>query len=133
MVGINLLPFTPASAYLGADPAYLKSIFALLPAEEQHYREHGVLPPYPPPADIWQDALAEGLALADPDAALARWNPAGSVEAGETRSHTLYAVFRDPSGVRTHLAYNARDQALTVAFSDGTRLAVAPHSLARAH
>jgi endoglucanase Acf2 len=151
--GINMLPFTPASTYLGADPAYLRSIYALLPAEEKHYRDHGNIPSNPPPADIWQDALASGLALADADAALARWNKQGSVESGETRSRTLfwmlslkelgppdfavtadtplYAVFSRQDGVRTYLAYNARDTPLTVTFSTGKVLAVPPRSLAR--
>lgn len=155
MLGINLLPFTPASTYLGADPDYLRSLFARLPAEEQHYRLHGKIPADPPPPDIWQDSLAEGLALADPDAALARWNEHGSVESGETRAHTLYwllslkemgqpdfsvsadtalyAVFRDPRAVRTYLAYNARDTPRTVTFSTGKVLEVPPHALARAH
>jgi endoglucanase Acf2 len=155
MYGINMLPLTPASTYLGADPAYLRSIFALLPAEERRYQRDGRRPPDPPPADVWQDALAACLALADPDAALRRWNEQGSVESGETRSHTLfwllslaemgrpdfsvtadtplYAVFKDAKGARTYLAYNARDTALRVSFSSGKVLDVAPHSLARSH
>ena len=125
------------------------------PRRRSAYRRYGKPPPDPPPPDVWQDALAEGIALADPDAALARWNPAGSVESGETRSHTLYwmlslkelgtpdfsvtadtplyAVFKGPGDARTYLAYNARDTTLRVAFSSGRVLVVAPHSLARAH
>jgi endoglucanase Acf2 len=155
MYGINMLPFTPASTYLGAEPAYLRSIFSLLPAEEKNYREHATGASDPLPADIWQDALVACLALADPAAALARWNPRGSVEGGETRSHTLYwtlslkemgapdfsvtadtalyAVFKDVKGVRTYLAYNARSAPLRVVFSTGKVLDVPPHSLARAH
>lgn len=154
MYGINMLPLTPASTYLGADPGYLRSIFAQLPAEEQHYQRDGIHPSDPLPADLWQDALAACLALADPDAALARWNEQGSVESGETRSHTLYwilslkemgapdfsvtadtplyAVFKDSKNARTYLAYNARDTARRVSFSNGKVLEVPPHSLARA-
>jgi endoglucanase Acf2 len=152
--GINMLPFTPASTYLGADPAYLRSIFATLPAEETRYRQHARIPSNSPPADIWQDALATCLALADADAALARWSKQGNVESGETRTHTLfwmlslremgtpdfsvtadtplYAVFKNAVGARTYLAYNARDAALHVTFSDGKGLDVPPHSIARA-
>lgn len=155
MYGINALPFTPASTYLGADPGYVRSVYALLPAEEKHYHDHGNIPSNPPPDDIWQDALASWLALADADAGFARWNKGGSVESGETRTRTLfwllslkemgapdlavtadtalYAVFHTPGGVRTYLAYNARDTRLTVTFSDGKTLDVAPHSVARAH
>ena len=155
MYGINALPFTPASTYLGADPAYVRSIFALLPAAEQEYRTHGNIPSNPSPADIWQDAMASHLALADPDAALARWNKQGSVESGDTRARTLfwllslkemgtpdftvsantplYSVFRNAQGVMTYLAYNARDTALRVTFSTGKVLEVAPHSLSRSH
>jgi endoglucanase Acf2 len=155
MYGINALPFTPASTYLGADPAYVRSIFALLPAAEKEYQTHGNIPSNPPPADIWQDALASHLALADADAALARWRKQGSVESGDTRSRTLfwllslkemgppdftvtadtplYSVFKTAGGTPTYLAYNARDTALHVTFSNGKTLDVAPHSLARAH
>jgi endoglucanase Acf2 len=155
MYGINALPFTPASTYLGADPAYVRAVFAVLPAEEKHYREHGNIPSNPPPSDIWQDAIASWFALADPDAALGRWNKQGSVESGETRSHTLhwilslkemgtpdfsvtadtplYAVFKNASGVRTYLAYNARDAAMHVTFSTGKVVDVAPRSLTRSH
>ncbi len=155
MYGINALPFTPASTYLGADPAYVRSVFASLPAEEKHYHEHGNIPSNPPPDDIWQDALASWLALADADAGYARWNKQGNVESGETRTRTLfwllslkemgnpdfsltadtalYSVFRTASGTRTYLAYNAHATPLKVTFSDGKVLDVAPHALGRAH
>lgn len=153
--GINLLPLTPASVYLGADPASVRAAFANLPAEEQHYRRQGREESPENQNEIWQDALASYLALTDPAAGLARWNPAGSVESGETRSHTLYwllslsemgtpdlgitadtalySVFHDAQGQRTYLAYNAGDTARQVLFSDGKRLDVNPHALARTH
>jgi hypothetical protein len=40
-------------------------------------------------------------------------------------------VFKDKSGARTYLAYNARDAAIKVTFSDGKTVDVAPRSLAR--
>ena len=95
------------------------------------------------------------FALADPSAALAQWKPKGSVELGETRSHTLfwllslkemgtpdfsvvadtplYGVFHSASGQHTYMAYNASDSARDVHFSDGKTLAVAAHSLARSN
>lgn len=150
--GINLLPITPASTYLGQDPGYVERyIGAIAPARKAHDL-HGV--PDGTKPDIWQDIFAEDLALADPVKALALWDRHGSVEFGETRTHTLYwmlslkemgrpdftitantplyGVFGDTSR-RTYLAYNAGDQPITVAFSDGRTMSVAAHSLGRIH
>ena len=151
--GINLLPVAPFSTYLGMDPGFIKRNMDALKVNSQVYKERGQFPPNPPPADIWQDIFAKYLALADPEAALAQWNRHGDVEVGETRSHTLhwmlslqamgtpdfsvvadaplYAVFKRPDGRKTHLAFNAGAQPLTVRFSDGTTLTAAPRSLAR--
>ncbi len=152
--GINLLPITTASTYLGLDPGYVKRNLAALGPEMEIYKQHGKLPPNPPPRDIWQDVFAKYGALADPAAALASWNRWGSVEVGETRTHALhfmlslqqmglpdfsvradtplYAVFKQPDGRKTHLAYNAGKAPIQVTFSDGTTLTVAPRSLGRA-
>jgi len=136
ILGINLLPFTPASTYLGADPAFIRKIMAALPGEVKNYEKNGATTARP---------LTSGrrprffFALADPDAALALWNRRGSVEFGDTRTRTLYwvhslqemglpdftvtadtplyAVFKDKSGAPTYLAYNARDTATRVTFS----------------
>jgi hypothetical protein len=43
----------------------------------------------------------------------------------------LYAVFKRADGSRTYLAFNAGKAPLTVRFSDGKRLTVAPGALAR--
>jgi endoglucanase Acf2 len=152
ILGINLLPFTSASTYLGRDPDYIRRSLDALPAEVKAYQSRGITDGTP--ADIWQDVLASYRALSDPEAALRQWDKHSYVEWGETRTHTLYwisslkelgrpdlgvtadtplyAVFsRD--GVRTYLAYNARDAALKVTFSDGKVIDVAPHSLARVH
>ena len=112
------------------------------------------MPKNPPPDDVWQDIFAKHLALVDPEAALAQWNPRGSVEDGDSASHTLhwmlslqamgvpdysvgadtplFQVFRRADGRRTYLAYNASKAPISVRFSDGTVLPVAPGSLARA-
>ncbi len=151
IAGINALPLTPASTYLGADPAFVRRVVERLPAERRAYDARGATDGTSP--DIWQDVIASFLALADPPAGRALWNRAGPVEAGETRAHTLYwlaslvemgtpdlsvtadtplyAAFKDAKGVRTYLAYNARDAALRVAFSNGVVLEVPPHALAR--
>ena len=153
IVGINMVPFTPASLYLGAKPDWARQLLADLPAEQSQYASHGVNDGTP--KDIWQDVLASFLALADPDAGLARWNKQGTVELGETRSHTLYwllsleemgtpdfsvsadtalySVFKDASGRYTYLAYNAGAAPLDFRFSTGKLLSVPPRSLARSH
>ena len=151
--GINLLPMTTASVYLGRDPAYIRRFIAALGPEKKAYEARGMSDGTSD--DIWQDIFASYLALGDPDAALAQWRPRGNNELGETRSHTLhwllnlkemgtpdfsvtadtalFGVFHNASGQRTYLAYNAGDAAREVHFSDGKMLSVAAHSLARSH
>ncbi|MFM2067591.1 MAG: hypothetical protein RLZZ584_2500 [Pseudomonadota bacterium] len=148
--GINLLPITTASAYLGRDPAFVKRSLATLEGETKAYAARGKRAD---PPDIWQDIFAKYLALADPTTALAQWQRWGSYELGDTRSHALhwmvslaelgtpdvditadtalYAVFRRADGSRTRLAYNAGKTPLSVRFSDGVVLEVAPGTLAR--
>ena len=149
--GINLLPITTASAYLAADPEFVKRNVASLKPEIAIFEARGkrVNPP-----DIWQDLFAQYLGLADPTAGLASWNRWGSFELGDTRSHALhfmlslqemgtpdpsvtantalYSVFKQADGRKTYLAYNAGKAPLDVAFSDGKKLSVAPGKLARA-
>ncbi len=141
--GINLLPLTTASTYLGQDPAFVKRNVASLAGETALYNARGL---YAKPADIWQDIFAQYLGLADADAGLASWNRWGSFELGDTRTHalhwlqslkemgrpdfsvtantTLYAVFQQPDGKRRYLAYNAGKAPMTVTFSDGKTLVV---------
>ena len=149
--GINLLPITTSSLYLGRDPGFVKRSLATLDGETQLYT---TLFKRANPQDIWQDIFAKYLALADPAQALGQWNRWGAVEFGDTRSHTLhwllslgemgtpdfgvvadttlYSVFRRGDGARTYLAYNASAAPITVRFSDGKVLEVAPRSLGRA-
>jgi endoglucanase Acf2 len=146
--GINLLPITTASTYLGRDPAFIRRSLGTLEEESKVYAARGKVAK---PADIWQDIFAKYLALADPDEALKRWDRWGSVEFGDTRSHTLhwllslqhlgtpdfqvtadtplFTVLRRKNGQRTYMAYNAGPQARTVTFSDGTVIQVPPRSL----
>lgn len=150
ITGINLLPITTASTYIARHPAYIRKNLAALKDEQALWASRGkkVDPP-----DIWQDVFAKYLALADPTLALGQWNRWGAVELGETRTHTLHwllsleqmgppdltvtadtpfhAVFRRADGRRTHLAFNAGKAPLTVRFSDGQVLQVAPGTLAR--
>ena len=57
--GINLLPITTASTYLGLDPRYVKRNLDALGPEMETYKTYGKLPPNPPPRDIWQDVFAK--------------------------------------------------------------------------
>jgi endoglucanase Acf2 len=148
--GINLLPITTASTSFAQHPDYIRRNMAALKDEQTIWAARGkkVDPP-----DIWQDVFAKYLALADPAQALAQWNRWGAVELGETRSHTLhwllslnemgppdvgitadtplYSVFKRADGRRTYLAHNAGKTPITVRFSDGKTLVVAPNTLAR--
>ena len=151
ILGINMLPITTASTYLGADPDYVRRLVDALPAEVKAYRGRGL--DDGTPADIWQDIIASYAALADAEYGASLWDRKGSVEGGETRTHTLYwlaslkemgrpdfsvtadtplyAVFRQPDGTRTYLAYNARSTPIRVTFSSGQVVEVPPRSLTR--
>jgi endoglucanase Acf2 len=144
ILGINFLPVTTASTYLGRKPGALLPLVQRLPAEVRDYQrrggQDGTLP------DIWQDVIASALALDDVDAAIAMWRRNGTVEIGATRSQTqhwllrlkeigrpdftvtadtpLYGVFRQADGTRTYMAWNARESAMQVRFSDGVTLDV---------
>jgi hypothetical protein len=55
----------------------------------------------------------------------------GTPDFGVTADTTLYQVFKRPDGSRSHLAYNAGKTPITVRFSDGKQLLVAPGTLGR--
>ncbi len=140
--GINMLPLTSTSLYLGYRPATVKANMAQLA------QEHGSSN-----WTVWSDVLWGYQAFDNPGAAIALHDAAPSYapEAGESRAHThsmlhalaqlgqvstkvtadtaLYGVF-DKGGVVTHLAYNAGSAPRVVHFSDGKQLTVAPGKLA---
>jgi endoglucanase Acf2 len=150
--GINLLPITTASTYLGVDPAFIKRSLGTLETDTKVYHARGKRAD---PPDIWQDLFAKTMALADPATGLSQWNRWGAVELGDTRSHTLhwllslqemgtpdlsvtadttlFSVFRRPDGRKTYLAYNVGPQPVVVRFSDGQFMTVAPRTLERSH
>ncbi|TNF63474.1 MAG: hypothetical protein EP306_01105 [Burkholderiales bacterium] len=154
ITGINLLPITTAHLYLGTDPAFVRKNLQALVSESETYEKYGKKPRNAPPKDIWQDIFAKYLALADPEQALKSWDRWGSVNAGDSRTHALhfmlslqamgtpdfgvtantplYSVFRTADGRRTYLAFNAGQAPITVRFSDGKTLEVAPRALAQA-
>ncbi|MGI5241670.1 glycosyl hydrolase [Dactylosporangium sp. CA-139066] len=134
--GINMLPVTGGSFYMGYRPAY----------NTVNYNEMVTNNGGPP--TIWQDVLWSFQALGNGDQALAnlRANPGYTPEEGESRAHTfhwirnlaalgtvdtsvtantpLYAVFTK-NGARTYAATNLGTAPLTVTFSDGRTLTVA--------
>jgi endoglucanase Acf2 len=151
--GINILPVTPASTYLGVSPEYIKKYHSVIDKAREDYGARG-LSDFTP-RDIWQDVLYSHLALADPEEALNKWNAKGSVEIGETRSHTLhwlgslnemgipdfsttantalYSVFKQKNGKKTFLAFNPSTTEKEVIFSDGKRMRLSPNTLTRTH
>ncbi len=148
--GINLLPVTTASTYLGRNPDFVKRSLATLKPETDIYLARGKKAN---PPDMWQDIFAKYMGLADPNMGLAQWNRWGTFELGDTRTHTLhyllslqemgapdfeitanttfYSVFKRTDGRRTYLAFNAGKTPIDVTFSDGKTMTVAPNSLGK--
>jgi endoglucanase Acf2 len=141
--GINWLPFTPASIYLGRDPAYVKVNHDRLVSERKDGSDYGT---------GWGDLVLMFRALAEPREAAAWFtaHPEMKLEGGNTRPfmsqwlHTLDRLgVNDPSvvadtpffnvfirdGSRTHAVYNHESLARTVRFSDGTVITAKPSSL----
>ncbi len=138
--GINFLPISGGSLYLARDGDYLKANYA------EMVKNGGGEP------SAWQDVHWEVLALADPAAALAKFNatPSYTGEDGETRAHTYHwlhaldalgvlepsvtgtvptsAVFAK-GGERTYVAYNPDFAPARVDFTDGKSLEVPARTL----
>src|SRR5262249_26803086 len=139
--GIEFLPFTGASLYLGRNPAYCQTNF-----NEVLNLSGGGLPD-------WPDLMEMYEAFFNPSDAINRWNNTTFTEDGESRAHQyawlqslaalgrvhtavtanwpFHAVFRNPgTGVVTHVAFNPTASATTVSFSDGVSLTVQAGALA---
>jgi len=137
--GIEYLPLTGGSNYLGRDPAYVQRAFGEIVSQ--------LGGSFNPQTALWPDLLEEFQAFSDPNAAIANFNNTTAVFDGETKAHELYflynlqkmgrvdytvtantplyAVYRNPSnGLRTHVAYNASSTPSSVTFSDGVTLNV---------
>ncbi len=138
--GINYLPFTGASTYLGRSPEYVKKNF-----EEVWQRSSGAV-------YSWRDYLLMYLALAEPERALKlfeedthftpefgntklmlrHWlsslQALGSVAPGISADIATYGVFKGPKGT-SHVAFNPEAKPRLVRFSDGATLSVGPRSL----
>ena len=138
--GINWLPITGSSLYLGTDPNFVLANY------QRAYQEYDAHPFPNAPRNIWRDIYLKYLALADAPSALSQWSSSIHPERGETRSGTyhwlaalaelgrprfditanttLYAVFQCGNGQVNHAAFNAGTSAKTVQFSDGKTLNV---------
>jgi endoglucanase Acf2 len=138
--GINYLPFTGASTYLGRHPAYVSKNFG-----EVFKRSNGAI-------YSWRDYMLMYLALSEPDRALKMYedDPYFDVEFGNTHllaEHWIrnlqalgqidpsvtadvptFGVYKGPKG-KTYAAYNLSDSTREVTFSDGVKLKVKPKSL----
>lgn len=134
--GINFLPMTAASLYLGRYPDYVQANY------DEMVAENGGL------EDDWVDLMWQYLALTDPQAALDKWNanPGYEPEGGESKAHTYYwlhslrhmgqvdaTVTADcahyavtiQDGLRTYTAFNPSfANPITVHFSDGYTMEV---------
>ncbi|TXK85002.1 glycosyl hydrolase [Paenibacillus sp. N3.4] len=134
--GINILPVTGASAYLGYNPTYSSSFINQLKTEFGSNNWTS-----------WPDILWEYQSLYDAPGAISLYNanPNYVPEDGESKAHTYsfiynmealgqvdvsvtaniptYGVFKKGT-VRNYVAYNAGTTAVTVTFSDGKTLSV---------
>ena len=136
--GINMLPLTGGSLYLGRRPGYVKANYDEIVKELNG------------PPTIWQDIIWQYLALSDPGTALSLYyaNPAYIPFDGESRAHTYhwlsnlkktghvdtsvtadlptYSVFKNAAGEKTYTAYNPAPDSVSVHFSDGYAMKVPP-------
>lgn len=129
--GINMLPFTGGSLYLGRHPDYVKA----------NYDE--IVKELSGPPTAWPDIIWQYLSLTDPSTALSLYyaNPTYVPFDGETKAHTYhwlcnlkkmgktdisvtadvptFSVFKNTAGEKTYVAYNPSSDSVRVHFSDG--------------
>ncbi|MCK6600535.1 MAG: carbohydrate-binding protein [Bacteroidetes bacterium] len=134
--GINLLPLTGGSLYLGRHPEYVMKNY------NEMTKEIGSLP------RKWKDIFWQYLAFADPQTALNQYyaDPGYEPFDGESRAHTYhwlgnliktgkvsttifadiptFAVFETEKGIKTYVAWNPGSDSVRVHFSDGFSLMV---------
>lgn len=136
--GINYLPVTAASLYLGLYPEYAAQNYA------EMLRVNGAAP------NQWPDLMLEYQALFNPAAAVNSFTMNYSPEDGESYSHTyswihnlnvlgqvdrtitadtpFFAVF-NKEGLITHVAYNPTNAEQVVTFSDGVVMTLASEEM----
>ncbi len=150
--GINFLPITGGSLYLGRYPNYAKKNYGALLTELADFRKTAKQAVAPlAPLDHWADILWMYQATFDAAGAQANWakRPANfKPEAGNSFAQTelwlqtfaklgkldssisadtpFAAVFTDAKGRRSYVAWNLTAKALTVTFSDRTQFICLP-------
>lgn len=141
--GINWLPFTPASIYMGRFPDYVKKNHDRIVEKREKGNDYN---------NGWGDLVVMFNALNDPQMA-AKYideNPSCSLEGGNTHAfmyhwiHTLDRLGRNDSGIisthpftniylkggkKTYAAYNFQNKPLVVRFSDGFKMTAKPGTL----
>jgi hypothetical protein len=141
--GINWLPFTPASIYMGRFPDYVKKNHDRIVEKRKAGGDYNT---------GWGDLVIMFYALYDPAAAakyidanpkckleggnshafMYHWiytlNNLGTNDAGVTADWPLTNVF-SKRGAKTYIAYNYDTKPLTVTFSDGASLVAKPRGL----
>ncbi len=139
--GINFLPITGGSLYLGRNPGYIATNY-----NDMRTNNGG-------DETEWRDIIWSHYALYDAATTVTKFNnnAAYAPEAGESKAHTYhwihnlnamgqldktitanvptYAVF-NKGGTRTYVAYNPGSAAITVTFSNGVTLSVPARSMA---
>lgn len=149
--GINWLPITGASLYLGTDPEYVKRNYDSVWREWDNWIK---IRPADQNSDpkLWQDIMCSYYALYDPEEAISKWVEWATPESGESTAHTyhwlhslnnvglpdftvtsdtaLYSVFKNKrDNIKTYVVYNVSDQEKAVNFSDGMKLTAKPKSM----
>jgi endoglucanase Acf2 len=141
--GINWLPFTPASIYMGRFPNYVKKNHDRIVEKRKGGKDYN---------NGWGDLVVMFRALNDPAAAASYLDatPNCSLEGGNTHAimyhwietlntlgindasvsadYPFYNVF-NKNGSKAYAAYNFGPAPLTVTFSDGTKLQAKPQAL----
>ena len=141
--GINWLPFTPASLYMGRHPHYIKKNHDRIVSVRDAGIDYNV---------GWGDLICMFNAMQDPDASAAYIdrNPNCNIESGNTHAFMYHwictlknlglndtgltadyplALVLNKQGTKTYTAYNFDEKPRTVTFSDNTRLSAKPKTL----
>jgi len=145
--GINWLPFTPASIYMGRFPDYVKKNHDRIVQKREGGTDYNT---------GWGDLVVMFNALSDPSMAAdyIDSNPNCKLEGGNTHAfmyhwiHTLDQLGRNDAsitsshpyvnvfnkdGKRTYAAYNFADSPIEVSFSDGKKITAKPKQLTLAN
>jgi endoglucanase Acf2 len=145
--GIQFLPFSGASLYLGRDDAYVRRNLA-----EITHANAGMIRKN---TEFWPDLMELYQAFDDPQKALGSWRSTRFVFDGESKAHEFawlssmaayghvdatvlantpfYSVFRNPAGQATHIAFNPEANPIDVRFTDAVTLHVPAHAMAVNH